>query len=323
MAVAAVNRMARRILAPFDRLTDRIRASMSSDDFEPIPADDPALFTGRPLYRRIFRLFAVGLLLPAVCLGLLSSLLTNRMLASRLTGVAALHAAALQGALDDSLAISESILKMISGKPDFAEAAALSIDSLESGDYRERALELNSYINRYPLGMFNVAYLALQDVEGPRQIPVPLPGRESAESQLSRFSLLDQPDALAQVRALEGTPACCCAPICTSSPPWRPCKSCTTRRARWRATCKWCITRAISRRSAPGRRSASWCSGEATASWCTTAGPTALPKSWRRTPCGPGKACRCMSAGGGTSSTPAPWNHHRLDAGGLSAAPTT
>ena len=38
-----------------------------------------------------------------------SSLLTNRMLASRLTGVAALHAAALQGALDDSLAISESI----------------------------------------------------------------------------------------------------------------------------------------------------------------------------------------------------------------------
>lgn len=54
---------------------------------------------------------------------------------------------------------------MISGKPDFAEAAALSIDSLESGDYRERALELNSYINRYPLGMFNVAYLALQDVE--------------------------------------------------------------------------------------------------------------------------------------------------------------
>ena len=27
---------------------------------------------------------------------------------------------------------------------------------------------------------------------------------ESAESQLSRFSLLDQPDALAQVRALEG-----------------------------------------------------------------------------------------------------------------------
>ena len=204
VAVAAVNRMARRILAPFDRLTDRIRASMSSDDFEPIPADDPALFTGRPLYRRIFRLFAVGLLLPAVCLGLLSSLLTNRMLASRLTGVAALHAAALQGALDDSLAISESILKMISGKPDFAEAAALSIDSLESGDYRERALELNSYINRYPLGMFNVAYLALQDVEGHAKYQSLYLDEESAESQLSRFSLLDQPDALAQVRALEG-----------------------------------------------------------------------------------------------------------------------
>lgn len=93
---------------------------------------------------------------------------------------------------------------MISGKPDFAEAAALSIDSLESGDYRERALELNSYINRYPLGMFNVAYLALQDVEGHAKYQSLYLDEESAESQLSRFSLLDQPDALAQVRALEG-----------------------------------------------------------------------------------------------------------------------
>lgn len=199
-----VDRRVKRLLYPFDRFTDRIRRSIDSDTFETVSLEDILLDRSRPLYQGIFRLFIAGLLVPVICLGGISTILLNRGLRPRLDELARMQTVSLQGALKSNLEISERLLRLISGKPDFVEAASQNINSQpDSGDYREQALELNSYVNRYPLGMYNVAYLVLLDLEGNAKYQSLYLNEESAKNQLSRFTLLSQPDALAQLRNLK------------------------------------------------------------------------------------------------------------------------
>lgn len=203
-ALLLVRIRSKRILAPFDHLTARIRASIDSDDFEAISLDDPGLRKVRPLHTSIFRLFLTGLMVPSLLLGVVCSLLVNRELSARLWSLSELRATALQESLKTNLQLSEDILRLISQKPDFASVAGGRVTGQDAAAEWQRTLRLNSYVNRYPLGMYNVSYLVLLDAQGSARYQSLYRDEDSARNQLDGFSLSRQPEAMEQLGTMEG-----------------------------------------------------------------------------------------------------------------------